>query len=179
MRNKFEIMILASGFFAFLAAICFGQTEIKQVRVGIFDSRAVAVAYAHSDFNKKRMEPKQAEMEKAKAAGDTIKMKQLDEWGKAQQDKLHRQKFGKESVSDMLEDIKNDLPDIAKKAGVDVIVSKWDVVYQNPSAELVDITKELVQPFKSTEKTMKIIESLQKHQPASEEDLEKLEKMEH
>ena len=148
------------------------KTEKTKVRVGIFDSRAVAVAYAHSDWNE--VGAKMAEMEKAKAAGDTKKIEELEVWGPAYQAKLHRQGFGTAPVHDLLKYIKNDIPKIAKEACVDIVVSKWDVVYQNPSIELVDITDEIVKPFNPSGKTLKSIRGIQTHPPVSEEVLEKM-----
>ena len=94
---------------------CNLKSDGPKVRVGIYDSRAVAVAFAHSDWNEKRLEPKMAEMEKAKAIGDTKKIQELDKWGHAQQAKLHRQGFGAASVDAILEHIKDNLPQVASR----------------------------------------------------------------
>lgn len=145
-----------------------------QIRVGTFDSRAVAVAYANSDFNSQRLKSKMSEMKKAKAAGDTKKIEELEAWGQAQQNKLHKQGFGTAPVHDLLENIKADIPEIARKTGIDIIVSKWEVVYQNPSIELIDITDEIIKPFKPSEKTLKSIKSLLKQTPVSKEVLVKM-----
>jgi hypothetical protein len=155
------------------------KSDKTEVRVGVFDSRAVAVAYAHSDWNAKRLKAKIPEMEKAKAAGDTKKIEELDKWGKAQQAKLHRQGFGTAPVHDLLKHVKDEIPQIAKETGVDIIISKWDVVYQNPSVELVDITDKIVEPFRPSQKTLSIIKDLVKQPPVSEEVLEKMKCGEH
>ena len=145
------------------------KTEKRKVCVGIFDSRAVAVAYAHSEYWSEIYHEKVAELEKAKAEGDTKKIEELEGWGPAQQAELHKQGFGTAPVGNLLRHIEDDIPKIAKETGVDVIVSKWDVVYENPSAELVDITDEIVKPFKPSEKVLKSIRSIQTHPPVSEE----------
>jgi len=150
------------------------QTNKQKVRVGVFDSRAIAIAYAHSEWNKNRLKAKMPEMEKAKAAGDTKKIKELEAWGNAQQAKMHKRGFGTAPVHDLLKHIKDEIPKIARETGVEVIVSKWDVVYQSPSVELVDITDEMVKPFKPKEKTLKIIKDMANHLPVSEEVLEKM-----
>ena len=150
------------------------KSDKTEVRVGVFDSRAVAVAYARSDWNAKRLKAKMPEMEKAKAAGDTKKIEELDKWGKAQQAKLHRQGFGTAPVHDLLIHAKDEIPQIAKKASVDIIISKWDVVYQNPSVELVDITSEIVKPFKPSQKTLTTIKDLLNQAPVSEDVLKKM-----
>lgn len=146
-----------------------------KVYVGTFDSRAVAVAYAHSDWNDKRLRAKMAEMKEAKAAGDMEKIKELEAWGEAQQAKLHKQGFGTAPVHNLLKHIKDDIPRIGRETGVDIIISKWDVVYQNPSAEMIDITNEIVKPFKPSQKTLMTIESLLEQPPVPEEVLEKME----
>ena len=141
------------------------NTEKPKVRVGIFDSRAVAIAYAHSELNE--VKSKMAEMEKAKAAGDTKKIKELDKWGKAQQAKLHRQGFSTAPVDDILEHIKDKLPQIAKDANVIALVSKWDkkTLKRYKSAELIDVTDLIVAPFNPKEKQLKVIEQIKKIKP--------------
>jgi len=143
------------------------------VVVGTFDSRAVAVAYAHSDHWKQKLQQMKKALDEAKAAGDTKKAEEIEQWGPAQQRKFHMQGFGTADVSDMLEYIKNDIPKIAKEAGVDIIVSKWDIAYQSSSAKTVDITEKIVAPFKPDEKTLMMIRDLMTKAPMSNEVLEK------
>jgi len=148
--------------------VCYNlKSDGPKVRVGIYDSRAVAVAFAHSDWNEKRLEPKMAEMEKAKAIGDTKKIKELDEWGKAQQAKFHRQGFSTTSVDDILEYIKDNLPQIAEDANVIALVSKWDKKTLNryKAAELIDVTDQMAAQFNPDEKTLKTIEQLKEKKP--------------
>ena len=163
-----------------------GCTDCKYVdntqktRVGIYDSRAVAIAYAHSDWNEKRLESKVEEMEQAKAAGDKKKIKELDEWGKAQQAKLHRQGFGTAPVDDILEHIKEELAQIAKDANVIAFVSKWDkkTLKRYKSAELVDVTDLIVAQFNPNERTLKTIEQLKDKKPIPLWQLETMMKLE-
>jgi hypothetical protein len=150
-----------------------GQPERARVRVGTFDSRAVAVAYTRTESFGQSVKKLMDEGKKAEAAGDQEKIKELKAAGRAGQDLIHQQGFGTASVANILDTIKDQLPDIAQKAGVDVIVSKWDITYQTPSAEFVDVTHEMIKPFKPNEKTLKIIEDLLKHPPVSAEELKK------
>jgi len=85
--------------------------------------------------------------------------------GPAQQQILHQQGFSIASVADILEKVKDDLPKIAQEAGVDIIVSKWEVVYKNPSIEIVDVTSHLVKLFDPSESELKIIEKLREQPP--------------
>ncbi len=57
---------------------------------------------------------------------------------------------------------------------MDIIVSKWDITYQNQSVEIKDITKEMVQLFKPDTKTLNIINDLANKEPIPEEALQKI-----
>lgn len=136
-----------------------------KVRLGIYDSRAVAIAFAHSEWN--GIDAKMAEMEKAKAAGDTKKIEELEEWGPAQQARLHRQGFSTAPVDDILEHIKDNLPQIAKDVNVIALVSKWDkkTLKRYKSAELIDVTDLIAAQFNPNEKILRTIEQIKKKKP--------------
>ncbi len=134
----------------------------RGLRVGVFDSRAVAVAYAHSKYNTqvaKLME----EDKKAKAANDTEKIAELKVKGKKLQDKFHLQGFGKVPVDDLLECMKDRLPDVAKQAGVDVIAD--DVTWASRRVEKIDVTDRLVSLYEPNEKTLKTVAEIKKVKP--------------
>lgn len=150
--------------------------QAAAVIVGTFDSRAVAVAFAGSKwFDELRAEVR-AEVQKAKAAGDAAKLEEIRKRMIERQKQMHFQGFGTADVSEYLKYIKDDIPKIAAETGVDVIVSKWDVVYRGPSVKFVDITDALVRPFGPSEKALKSIRELKKHDPVP---IEQLEKMDH
>ncbi len=142
------------------------------MRVGTFDSRAVAVAYARSENFMKHIRGLMDEYEKAKAAGDEKRVKELEAEGPAMQEMIHKQGFSTWPVDDILEQIQDKIPEIAKQAKVDVIVSKWDIVYQLPGVEFVDVTDLLVVPFNPTKETLDIIKSLKEQEPVSLKELE-------
>ena len=165
-------MILSLMFLVLAATgcvCCDRKSDGPKVRVGIYDSRAVAIAFAHSDWNKKRLDPKMVEMEKAKAIGDTKKIKELDEWGKAQQAKLHRQGFSTAPVDDILEHIKENLPQIAKDTNVIALVSKWNkkTLKRYKSAELIEVTDLIAAQFNPNEKVLRTIEQIKNKKPNS------------
>lgn len=141
------------------------KAEKATLRVGVFDSRAVAVAYAGSEEFSRGLRKMKDEYDKAEAAGDTQKMEQLKEAGKTGQQRAHEQVFSTATVGNILAEIKDQLPAIAQKAGVDVIVSKWDIVYQVPGTEFVDVTRLLVEPLHPSEKALRTIKELEKHAP--------------
>lgn len=133
----------------------------KKLQVGIYDNRAIAVAYARSMHNP--VNEKMKEFEEAKAASDTTRMKELEAWGGKHQRQLHRQGFSRVPVDDLLAHVKDKLPEVAQRAGVDVIA--WLCDYTSQRIEMVDITKELVLLFEPSEETLKTVDEILKIDP--------------
>ncbi len=73
----------------------------------------------------------------------------------------------------MLGHIRDQLPDIARRAGVDVIVSKWAITYSAPGAKFVDVTDLIIEPFEPSERTRRIIRELRERPPRPLEEIEK------
>lgn len=144
-------------------------TKTASIRVGTYDSRAIAVAYVNSRWNGEQYKAKKKEMEKAKAAGDNEKIAELEAWGEAKQHKQHLQGFSTAPVHEFLEKVKKELPKIAKAADIDIIVSKWEFDYQKRNAKTIDVTDEIVKLYNPSEKTLKILKELRKHKPMTEE----------
>jgi hypothetical protein len=149
------------------------NAKIK-VRVGVFDSRAVAIAYAHSKFSQEQYNQMKKELDKAEASGDKEKAEQIKAEGKAGQERRHQQGFGTASVKKYLDLVKEKIPVVAKDANVDFIVSKWEVAYQNPAVEVVDVTDDLVKVFEPNERVLKIVPELKKHPPLDEDEIRKM-----
>jgi hypothetical protein len=158
---------------AILAGAPAQKAQRVAVRVGTFDSRAVTAAFAASEIFDRQLRQLKEEHQKAKAAGDEEKVKKLEMQGKDQQEQFHRQGFGTAPVDDILVHIKGELPAIAKRAGVDVIVSKWAITYSAADAQLVDVTDLIVEPFKPNERTKRIIRELRDKPPFPAEEIEK------
>ncbi|UCD29259.1 MAG: hypothetical protein JSV03_01915, partial [Planctomycetota bacterium] len=146
-----------------------GKTKI---RIGTFDSRAVAVAYVRSDIHQRYLKGLMAERDKAQKAGNTKRVKELEAKGKAMQQRVHRQGFGHARIDDILEHLRKEIPGIARKAGVDVVAE--ETLYHDSSVEIVDITDFMIEPFNPSKKTRNIIKDLLKHPPLKDEQLEKL-----
>ena len=128
-------------------AAAFGQSKENTLRIGVYDSRAVAVAYGNSAEFRKSLDAVTADHKKAKDAKDDKRVKEIETQMKAKQRRAHEQGFSTGSVADIVAKIKDSLPGVAKKAGVDVIVSKWEVNYQSPGIKVVDVTDDLVSLF--------------------------------
>ncbi len=101
-----------------------------KVRVGVYDSRAIALAFVGSEVWKasvgKQLADMRAEYNKAKAEGNQKRMAELQAQGKASQVRLHKQGFSTAPVDDILKHIQDKIPQIAKAANVGPVVSKWD-----------------------------------------------------
>jgi hypothetical protein len=145
------------------------QAPKTQERIGVYDSRAVAVAFAGSAAHEKELQRLMTEHKKAKDAGDLDKAAKLEAEGKARQVKAHKQAFSTAPVDDILAHITNAIPEIQRTAGVIAIVSKWDetVLKKYSRAEKVDVTMGLVDAFKPNERQRKSAIEIQKHKPIS------------
>ena len=147
--------------------------EGSQLRVGTFDSRLIAVAYVRSEAFKQRLANMHADLTEAKESGNEKLIKQLEAEGSALQNLIHKQGFSTWPVHDILQVIKKEIPKIANQAKVDMLVSKWDVVFQRKDAELVDVTDLMVAPFSPNEETRRILEDLRKKDPVPLDQLDK------
>ena len=150
---------------AALSSAALAQPAGPPVRVGIYDSRAIAVAYARSDMMRQWMAGLRAERDKAKAAGDENKVRELEARGGEQQKRFHEQGFGTASVANLMDRIRDRIPAVAQEAGVVLIVSKWEVMYKDPAIEYVDVTLPLVRNFTTDAQALQTVEELMKQPP--------------
>jgi hypothetical protein len=156
------------------AAVAVDGTETAGVRVGVYDSRALAVAWVHSDLHEQELRALHEEHAQAKASGDRERVQDLEARGQAMQEAAHRQVFGNAPVEDVLEIMKDALPGIARDAGVDVIVRTWDVTWQDPAAQVVDITDRMVDWFHPDAKALKIISQIRTAPVIPQKDLDRM-----
>lgn len=136
-------------------------------RIGVYDSRAIAVAYVGSAGQVKKMKALTTQMKTARDAGDTNQMARLEAEGRAWQSTLHQQGFGTASVEGLLAEVAGDLPTIQQAVGVTRFVSKWDKaeLARHAHAERVEVTMLLVDAFHPTEKQRQRALEIQKTRP--------------
>jgi hypothetical protein len=160
-------LAVAVPFTALIAPITVrGQsTPATAIRVGTYDSRAIAVAWVSSNMHRQWLAQLVAERDKAKAAGDEKKVQEIQARGGAEQARVHEQGFSTASVAGLMEKISQEIPGVAKDAGVVLIVSKWEVVYKDPAIEYVDVTMPLVRKFSTDSKVIGIATELMKQPP--------------
>lgn len=144
------------------------------VVLGTFDSRAVAVAWARSRAFADALHEQRVELDRAQAAGDADRVARLEAEGESLQDRLHGQAFGTAPVDDVLARIADRLQRLAREAGVDVIVSRWDVVHRGPLARTVDVTDRLTALFDPDRRTLEVIREVLASDPVLPEELGEL-----
>jgi hypothetical protein len=141
------------------------QTQTNKLRVGVYDSRAVAVAYGNSTEFKEAMKPTEAEFKKAKEARDEKRVQEIDGQMKLRQRRAHEQAFSTGSVAPIMAMVKDRLPDVAKQADVQIIVSKWELNLQSPDIVVVDVTDKIVALFQVNERGLKWCKEIQQKPP--------------
>lgn len=143
------------------------NAQTKQ-RVGVFDSRSVAIAYANSKFFKSPYPEIKKRMDAAKEKNDTKEIAKIEYEAKLHQAILHDQGFGKGSVNTITELYKDKIAEIAKTENLSAVVSKWEVVYSSSDIELVDITDKIVLFFEPSDKMKETIKEVPQHEPVKD-----------
>jgi hypothetical protein len=131
-----------------------------KVRIGIYDSRAVALAFGRSAENLKEINDLSGEAQRAKGAGDQQRFDALDGKLKQRQFMLHAQVFSNAPPVEALAKLEKALPEIAKAEGVVAIVDR--VAFRGEGVETVDLTQRLVEEFKPTAETRRMAGEMKK-----------------
>jgi Skp family chaperone for outer membrane proteins len=154
-----------------LTGINFSQQNEEKIRIGTFDSRCIAIAYGRSDDFKKEMDSIKTELFKAKEEGNDELIKKIEHIGPRRQVLLHQQGFSNGSIINILNKMKDEFPKIAAENNVQMIMSKWEVMFADESIELIDITDQLIEYFNPNEKTRNIIEQVKLMDPVPIEEI--------
>lgn len=173
MFNARRLVVLASAVAVVAGAVAFAphQQEPPKIRLGVYDSRGVAIAWARSDFN--TMGEKMKEYEAAKAAGNEAEVKRLEEWGQMQQRLLHFQGFGRYPVDEYLIALDDKLSQLLKDQ--DLVAIVWTPNAKAESVETVDITADLMASFGMDEAdAKKMVSEIAKHKPLEFAELYKM-----
>jgi hypothetical protein len=157
------VIVIGGALAAVGAAPAGNQPQTAKVRIGTYDSRAIAVAYAASTFNP--VAAKVKEHEAAKQAGDAAKVAELEKWGESHQRMLHFQGFGRVPVGDLLEHVKDGVAKVAADRGVAVITMACD--HAAAGVEVVDVTDDLVELFGPSDRTREMARKVRDAEPVS------------
>jgi hypothetical protein len=150
----------------------------KAALIGVYDSRAVAIAFVGSEIYKSTagrvLAAKMDEYEKAKELGDTKRIAELEAWGRSQQAILHRQGFSTAPVDSILAHIPEQLREIKDKNGIDYLISKWDHQSLEKYSNVVkqDVTLLLIDAFRPNAQQKKSAMEIQKTDPVPLRQLE-------
>jgi hypothetical protein len=171
--KKLTMILLAGGVAALLGAVGHAADNTTnaptaaKVRIGTYDSRSLAIAYAGSAPFNQWLSGLKSQHDQAKAAGDQKRMAELEAEGKAGQKLLHMQGFSTAPVTNILDQIKDQLPAIKEQAHVEALVSKWDQagLAGYPKAGTVDVTEALVDALHPTDRQRKSAIEIREHAP--------------
>ncbi len=145
------------------------EKPVTGLTVGTYDSRAIAVAHARSEtfttYLSEQFEDLRRALDRARAAGDEEFAEVLEALGPEKQRGLHERAFGTAPVDDLIESLAEHLPELAREQGVDLIVNRWQITWQDPDVELVDVTEALVEVYEPTPETRRIVRELIASEP--------------
>ena len=162
--KKSNVLNIACILF-FASGIIFPQQDTGKLRIGVFDSRCVAVAYGRSaDFMKLR-DSIETVYSKAKEDSNKQIIEEIEQFKPTMQVLLHQQVFSNGSIINILGKLKDKLSTFAKDNNLNMILSKWEIIFTDDSAELIDITDQLVAIFNPDEATNKIIKDIKSMEP--------------
>ena len=155
-----------------LAAEPAEKPQVPKIRVGTYDSRAVAMAHFGKMIKDGWLESLYRSHAEAKAAGNDKLVKELEAEAVSQQKRFHKQAFGRAPAREAVKTIEKDIAKLAASAEVDVVVCVHDVAYRSPSAEFLDLTDKMVQLFEPDEETLEKIKAVMEHPPLADEVIE-------
>jgi hypothetical protein len=151
--------------FAILFAIIGITSASAKQKIGIYDSRLVAVAYANSEQFQAETKTAMEAYQKAIESKDSLSMKKIESERALMQRIFHDKGFGKGSVAEYLENKEDIFRALATKFDLISIVSKWELNYHSDDIELIDITIDLLKELKANEKVLKMYETMKSNPP--------------
>jgi len=162
---KFPVILICfSIMFSFCSTVeTTVDTDIQKIQIGVYDSREVAIAYARGEYFEGILEELKTEYKNAEESGNEELVQKLDSIGQASQDQLHKQVFSTMPIDNILKLI--NIEEIADKAEVDLIVCRWDIIFEKDDIEYIDVTGYFVEFFSPDSETQSILEEVKKTEP--------------
>ena len=148
------------------------QKSANTLKIGVYDSRVVVFAYSRSTLFREHIEKFTKQSDSATKASDTASIKELSVHSMSYQHLLHQMVFGSGSIITVMDLVRDRLPEVAKQAGVSVLMSKFEMMFKDPSVETVDVTSQIIQLFKPNENLDKMITEIYKNEPIPLDDLD-------
>src|SRR5690606_17262226 len=98
----------------------------SHIKVGVYDSRSIAIAYTGSKFHNDWIQSLKQRRDEAVSKKDNQRVKAIEQEASDRQTLLHKQGFGTFPVDDILTVVSNQVSKIQADAHVSDLISKWD-----------------------------------------------------
>jgi hypothetical protein len=121
------------------------QPAMAGVKVGTFHRGNLVMAFYRSAYWEGKMSGLMEQRSKASTSGDLATVEKIEADIRAMQQMAEKQLKGREPIANILEQLRPQWPDIAKEAGVQLIIE--DQLYLAPNTPLVDITTQVLKRF--------------------------------
>jgi hypothetical protein len=144
-----------------------GQKNKSVYKIGVYDSRILVLAYSRSQFFADYQKKFKMQSDSANNAKDSAKIKELSVQAMSYQHLMHQMVFGSGSAKGIMNLVESKLPEVAKNAGVVMIVSKFEVNFNDPSVEIVDLTDAIIPLFNPLENIDKMKDEFKKIEPVA------------
>jgi hypothetical protein len=172
--TRYLINITTVMAFAVLAAgVCSplqAQKKKEPLKIGVFDSRVVLLAYSRSAGFGEKMKSLSEEADKLLKSGDTTKMKKGAMMMISRSFMLESGVFSNASAKAVIGLVKDQLAGLAEKTGVSMIVCKWELSYSDPSIELLDVTAQVADLFKPVNLDPSMVKQIADQPPMTQEE---------
>lgn len=158
--------------FTVLLMVCIGgigfsgqnaTADRGKLRVGVYDPRAVAIAYVRHNSDAEQLKKLSTDLKAAEARNDKNAAADIRAQGERLQTLRHLQGFSNAPVDDIMKSLADRLPAIAQEANVAMIVPFVD--FRDDSVETVDVTDKLVAQFSPDEQTREILADMKGVKP--------------
>jgi len=137
------------------------------IRIGTYDSRAVALAWGRSPGHAEALQALQREH----GAGDRKQRKEAKRKGGEMQVRLHQRVFSTAGAADLLASRREQVSALAREEQVVAIVSIWELPFLSPAVERVDLTEKVVALFQPDESTLRHVREIVAQPPVPFDEL--------
>ncbi len=137
--------------------------QTSDVRIGVYDSRAIAIAWARSGQHAKVFNAVMGEQKEAAAGGDAARAEQLRKQLELRQLRLHLQGFSNAPVNDALDAVRSQLPEVMARRGVVALAATVDCAPSGVTT--VDLTNDIVLLFGPDAATLRMLADLRDTPP--------------
>jgi hypothetical protein len=157
--------VMITLMYAALVAVPSDLRSQSVLRVGTFDSRAIAIAHARSAAFAKDLQQLHAEHKKAKEEKNDKLTAELEKKGQMQQKLMHLQAFSLGSVSEILARYPDLLPAVAKEQDVVLIVPQTEMAFRGAAVQVVDVTEALATKLNSDPRIAQMLKEIKDVKP--------------